>query len=114
MPKLLSRLPKLRFYLDAAGDPRARLAKSWERVAHFLESDLQGSAEHAREILAAIDRLERGEIEAWEETGNVHTLSLTPQGAEIQSEIDPDAAPFHLSLSQLRRILHGWREFLET
>jgi hypothetical protein len=113
MPKLLSRLPTLRFFRDAAGDPRARLAKSWGPIAHFLESDLQGSADHAREILQAIDRLERGEIGSWEETGNVHTLVLSPQKAEIHSEIDTAAPPFHLSLSQLRRILDGWIEFLK-
>lgn len=104
----------MHFYRDAAGDPRATSPAPRELLARFLESDVQGSAEHAREILGAIERV-AGEGGSWQETGNAHTLILSPEGALIESEFEEEgeAAPCRISLDELRAALTGWLAFLE-
>jgi uncharacterized protein YacL (UPF0231 family) len=104
---------QLQFYRDAAGDPRAQCAPPCEPLASFLESDIQGSTAFAHEILRALDRVESGEEEVWEWTGNAHTLTLTGDAASIQSEIEEDAEPCLLSLSQVRQALADWIAFLD-
>jgi uncharacterized protein YacL (UPF0231 family) len=103
----------MHFYRDAAGDPRAVCAESRELLARFLESDVQGSEEHAREILGAIDRVAAGEEPSWEETGNAHTLTLSPDGATIEADFEEEAAPCRIPLDELRDALTGWLAFLE-
>jgi hypothetical protein len=104
----------MHFYRDAAGDPRAASPPPRELLARFLESDVQGSEGHAREILGAIDRVEAGETRSWQETGNAHTLTLSPEGATIEAEFTEDeAAPCRISLDELRAALGGWIAFLE-
>jgi uncharacterized protein YacL (UPF0231 family) len=100
---------QLQFYWDSAGDPRARCP-----LAAFLESDVQGSLAFANEILRALDRIESGEEEVWEVTGNAHTLVLTRDEATIWSEMDEDAEPFVLPLSLLREVVVGWVSFLDN
>ena len=52
----------LEFYRDEAGDPRARAGRDREALAHFLESDVQGSAAFGLEILAAIEAVTEGRL----------------------------------------------------
>lgn len=99
---------QLQFYRDSAGDPRARCP-----LAAFLESDVQGSLEFAHEVLRALDRIESGEEETWEVTGNAHTLALTRDDATIWSEVDEDAEPFVVPTSLLREAVAGWVSFLD-
>ena len=98
----------LEFYDDEAGDPRARGGPGRDLLARFLESDVQGSAAHGREILAAIDRVTAGKEARWERTGNAYTLVLRPGGAAIEPEMDENAAPLHLPLAELRQAVAGW------
>ncbi|HVR95179.1 MAG TPA: hypothetical protein VMW27_01095 [Thermoanaerobaculia bacterium] len=102
---------KLEIYRDEAGDPRARSERSL--LGSFLESDLQGNPEHGREILRAIDEVAAGGAEAWEETGNAHTLILSPDIAVIEAEFE-DAPPCLLSLDELRDAVSAWVAFLEA
>lgn len=104
---------QLQFYRDAAGDARAQCDPPCESLASFLESDIQGSAAFALEILHALDRVEAGEEEVWEWTGNAHTLTLADGAASIQSEMDEEAEPCLLSLSQVRQALADWIAFLD-
>jgi uncharacterized protein YacL (UPF0231 family) len=103
----------MHFYRDAAGDPRAVCAEARELLGRYLESDLQGSAGHAREILGVIDRVVAGETRSWQETGNAHTLILEPEGATIESEMEEEAAPCRIPLDELRDAVTGWLAFLE-
>lgn len=105
---------KLKFYRDDAGDACARGRGRGKLVAAFLESDLQDSPESAREILQAIDDVEAGRADSWERTGNAHTLTLSPQGAAIQDEMDEDAEPYVLSLPEIREAVEGWLSFLNS
>lgn len=103
---------QLQFYWDSEGDPRAYCDPPCGLVAGFLESDVQGSLEFAHEILRALDRVESGEDDTWEVTGNAHTLTLDASGASIRSEVDEDAEPFVLPTSLLREIVADWASFL--
>ena len=105
---------KLKFYRDTAGDARARGRGRGKVVASFLESDLQDSPESAQEILQAIEDVEAGRADSWERTGNAHTLTLSPQGATLQDEMDEDAEPCVLSLPEIREAVAGWISFLSS
>ncbi len=104
---------QLEFYRDSAGDPRARGKGRDEVLASFLEGDLQGSGRHGRAILRAIDRIEAGELDRWEITGNAYTLTLSPGKASLVNEIDEKAEPFELPLAQLKETVAGWTAFVD-
>lgn len=104
---------KLQLYRDTAGDLRARGRGRGKTVAGFLESDLQGSAVSAREVLRALEDVEAGRRESWERTGNAYTLTLSPKGAVLQDEMDEEAEPVSLSLPEVREAVAGWVSFLE-
>jgi hypothetical protein len=111
----------LDFYWDDAGDPRARpeaaggagRAPAGEAMARYLESDVQGSAAQAREIVRIVDRILAGRLQSWSDTGNAHTLTLSPRGAVIAAELDDAAKPVRLPLAELRQAVAGWLAFLE-
>ncbi|HYG61316.1 MAG TPA: YacL family protein [Thermoanaerobaculia bacterium] len=105
----------MHFYRDEAGDPRANSPEPQELLARFLESDIQGSEDYARDILGAIERVEAGKEPSWQETGNAHTLILDSAGATIEAEYEEDgeAPPCRVSLDDLRAALIGWLAFLE-
>lgn len=104
---------QLEFYWDAAGDPRALCKGPGEMVAGFLESDLQGSIASAHEVLRALDGVESGEVPEWERTGNAYTLALSPIGATLWNEMDEDAEPYALALTDLRQVVADWVSFLD-
>ncbi len=108
---------QLEFYWDEAGDPRARVSHAGglgNEVARFLESDLQGSAAAAEEVLRAIDEVESGRVPSWERTGNAHTLTLSRDGATLRNEQDDDAKPHHVALPALHQAVGDWLAFLES
>jgi hypothetical protein len=81
-------------------------------LERFLESDVQGSAAIAADILEALDQIESGEVTTWEMTGNAHTLVLSPEGAEIQPLWEEDARARRVTLAELRAGLERWLERL--
>jgi hypothetical protein len=99
---------KLDFYRDEQGYPRTRGAAEDDLLARFLESDIQGSEATASFFLGLLDRVESGELEHWEGTGNAHTLTLTPEGARIEAEWELEPRELELSHSDLREALNGW------
>ena len=105
---------QLQFYSDADGAPRALCAGPGRAVAGFLESDLQDSTAAAHEVLRGIDEVASGRAASWERTGNAYTLTLSPDGASLQDELDEEAEPFALSLADLRDAVAGWVSFLEN
>jgi len=104
---------KLDFFHDETGEPRARGRGRYDRLASFLESDVQGSRALLRRIARAVESVEAGREERWESTGNAYTLTLTAEGAEIESEVDEEG-PTRLSLADLRAALGEWAEFLSS
>jgi hypothetical protein len=104
---------QLEFYRDSAGDPRARGTGRGEKLAGFLESDLQGSGKGGRAILRAIDRIEAGKLDSREITGNSYTLTLSPAGASLVNENAGDAKPFELTLAELKKAVADWTTFVD-
>jgi uncharacterized protein YacL (UPF0231 family) len=106
----------MRLYRDSSGDPRAHGDKGKELLAQFLESDIQDSVSLGRKVLAAIDKVAGGHLGEWERTGNAYTLTLAPDGAEIEPEMpemaDTTAEPLHLTLAELREGVARWVAFL--
>lgn len=103
---------KLHLYRDADGSPRARGERPGDLLAGYLESDLQGSVTSTVRLLDLLDRLEAGEIEHWEETGNAYTLTLAPEGGTITPEWAEDVAPDLVPLADLRDGLSRWLALL--
>jgi len=105
----------LEFYRDETGDPRARAraGRNREALAHFLESDVQGSAAFALEILAAIEAVSEGRLREWTRTGNSHTLTLSGEGAAIEPDFDEEIDAGIVPLSDLREAVTSWIEFLD-
>jgi len=99
---------KLDLYRDEQGLPRARAEAPDDLLAGLLESDVQGSVVTAFDILGILDRVEAGETDRWEGTGNAHTLTITPGGALIQDELADDTEALHLPLADLREALNAW------
>lgn len=96
---------KLDLYRDDQGLPRAG---GEDLLARFLESDVQGSVITAYDILGMLDRVESGETDLWEGTGNAYTLTLTSEGALIQDELADEVEALHLPLAELREALNAW------
>jgi uncharacterized protein YacL (UPF0231 family) len=107
---------KLELYRDETGEPRARGHGRYARLAAFLESDVQGSRTLLRRIARAVEAVEGGKEERWEETGNAHTLTLTRAGARLQSEVDSAGGDeaVEVSLADLRAALGLWAELLAS
>ena len=105
----------LEFYRDETGDPRARAVadRNREALARFLESDVQGSASSALEVLAAIEAVAEGRLREWTRTGNAHTLILSPEGAAIEPDFSEESDAAVVSLSDLREAVTDWIEFLD-
>ena len=102
----------LEFYRDEAGDPRARAERDREALAHFLESDVQGSATFGLEILAAIEAVTEGRLSEWTRTGNAHTLVLSAEGAAIEPDFHEESEAGLVPLDDLREAVTRWIEFL--
>jgi uncharacterized protein YacL (UPF0231 family) len=105
---------QLEFYRDAAGNPRARCEGPARGVAGFLESDLQDSPAAALEILEAIDEVESGGAPSWRRTGNAYTLTISPEAAVIEDEMNDEAEPYRLTLAEIRGIVEDWLSFLDN
>jgi uncharacterized protein YacL (UPF0231 family) len=105
---------QLEFYRDASGNPRARCEGPARVVAGFLESDLQDSSAAALEILEAIDEVESGGAPSWRRTGNAYTLTVFPEVAAIQDEMNDESEPYRLTLSEIRRVVEDWLSFLDN
>ena len=106
----------LEFHRDADGAPRARAGEGRDHLAGWLESDVQENAALGRKILAAADKVAAGDLDEWERTGNVYTLTLSPEGADLRLELDDvegEAAPLHLPLAELRDAVARWVGFVD-
>ena len=106
----------LKFHRDADGAPRAQGDEGRDHLAGWLESDVQENAALGRKILAAVDKVAAGDLDEWERTGNVYTLTLSPEGGDLRLELDDvegEAKPLHLPLAELRDAIAQWVEFVD-
>ncbi len=102
---------KIKLFQDDQGYPRAEVKKSYQLVALFLESEIQSDKNFAQELLQIIDKIKNHEIESWEETGNVNTLTLNLDKALINNEITNQVN--EVTLDDLQQAILEWMSFLE-
>ncbi len=100
------------FFHDNEGSPHVKTDGAHARAGCYLESDVQGSAAYGKRILAAIRELHGGTRGRFEETGNAHTLTLTPVRALITPELE-NAAPLSMDIAEFEKLLSSWVSFLE-
>ena len=98
---------KLDFYRDESGYPHAR--GDDERLATFLETDLQSSSEICEELLQLLSH----EHETSEFSGNAHHVAITTKTVTIESTADPDAPDRRLSRAEFQRAISDWLSFIE-
>ena len=100
-------MKKIRFYLDENGLPAAEGED--QRLATFLQTDIQGSAEIAQSIIDALrDKDYRGEI-----TGNAHCLIVTRRMAVIESLYDEDTPARTMPRVDLLKTMERWLTYIK-
>jgi hypothetical protein len=97
----------LEFYTDDSGNPCAR--GNDERLAVFLQSDLQGSIQVTRDL---IEKVANGQVRS-EFHGNGHSVIISPQLATIESNFDDEAPDRRLPREDLLAHLREWLAFIE-
>lgn len=102
---------RIRLFRDEKGYPHAEVSKSWKVLALFLEADIQRDQRWGQEIIQIINKVQNQEISNWEETGNVHTLFVTPEGVQIVNEFTNDTCS--LSIKDLKQAIEDWLMFIE-
>lgn len=103
----------LRCFYSENGSPRATGDDKNILVAYYLESDIQGDTLRCQELLKIAQDVQSNQIPQWEETGNAHTLTLTPTQAIIEAEFDESLAPLNIPLTQFKQALQKWLDFLQ-
>ncbi|MCH9669936.1 MAG: hypothetical protein K0U93_00660 [Gammaproteobacteria bacterium] len=97
-------MDELEFYRDDSGNPCVR--GDDERVARFVESDLQGSVEVTESLLALLAGTAPAEF-----NGNAHSVTITPMLATIECHFD-DGPDRRLERQELATVVRAWLEFI--
>ncbi|WP_119166179.1 hypothetical protein [Algihabitans albus] len=92
--------------------PKVVAKPGYEALAGFLQSDLQGGRAGVARLLADLERVERGEVERLERSGNAYRLSLQRGPVLLQPLHDPDQPDCRIDVALLRRTLEVWRAAL--
>lgn len=77
-------------------------------LASFLQSDVQGDLAAARELLAAIGAVERGEPPQPAAIGNAYAVSLSAEGMTIRNAIIKGSHPEQYGFDEARQALGVW------
>lgn len=97
----------LEFYRDEEGNPCVRGAD--ERLATFIQTDLQGSVQITSDLIAL---LEDSEVNS-EFHGNAHSLSISSKTVTIEANFDDDAPDRRVSRDEMLKTLNDWRVFVK-
>jgi hypothetical protein len=93
--------------------PRRRSGRHGAVLAAFLQSDVQGDAAAAGELLDAIAGVRRGEPPQPEAIGNAFAVRITADGAALRNVISADSRPEHYSLDEFGAALDAWIAAIE-
>jgi hypothetical protein len=103
----------MKFFRDGEGNPGVEGGSSSQLIDRFLTEDIQDSPATCRRVLMTIQRIFLGEVSSWRQVGNAHVLSLSTEGAVVESLFEQEARPSRLSLEDFQEILQSWLHFLE-
>ena len=95
------------------GRARPGSARHGEILASFLQSDVQGDIETARNLLTETIAAERGETPQPGGAGNAFAITISPEGAVIRNAVVEGAVAEHYSLAELRAALETWIAAIE-
>ena len=99
-------MDKLEFYIDESGQPCARGTD--QRLATYLETDLQGSQAITKTIIEALENQSfRGDI-----NGNGHCVTFSNQTVSIESLFDDEAAARRIKRSDMIKAVQRWLKFI--
>jgi len=97
---------KLTFYVDDDGNPSA--SGDDERLAVYLQTDIQGSASMAEELIAHLEDSDfRGEF-----NGNAHSVDFRENSVMIAANFDEEAPDRCLSREEMLATVTAWLTFI--
>ncbi len=97
----------LEFFRDEDGNPCARGED--ERLATFIQTDLQGSVQVVSDLIAQLEQESSSEFH-----GNAHSLSITTKTVTIEANFDDEAPDRRIARDEMLEELNAWREFLQS
>lgn len=98
----------LEFYIDADGNPAA--GGEDERLAVYLQTDIQGSASIAQELIMRLeDPNYRGEF-----NGNAHSVDIRENSVMIEANFDEDAPDRCVSRDEMLITVKAWLDFINA
>ena len=103
---------QLRLYKDDRGVPRAEVPPPREALGWWLAQDIQSDRDACDELLSVIQDIRSGKRAEWEGTGNVHTITITPEGARIETEFAEPPRTAEVSLDELEDALRRWKALI--
>jgi hypothetical protein len=95
-----------------AARPRRGSGRHGAVLASFLQSDVQGDADAARGLLAAIAAARRGEPPQPAALGNAFAIAIAADGATLRNVILAEA-PENYTLDELESALETWIAAIE-
>lgn len=98
----------IRCYRDSHGFPRVSVDRGHPNIGAFLEQDVQGSVDGAKEYLTIAEDVEQGRRSDWTGTGNAHTVTIQPGRVAIENIWDEDLGIAELSIEQFKHSLRQW------
>lgn len=103
---------QLRLYKDERGIPRAEAPPPQEALGWWLNQDIQRDLGACDEVLSVIQDIRAGRLANWEGTGNVHTITITREGARIETEFAVPPRTAEVSLDELQEAISRWKELI--
>ena len=96
----------LEYYRDEDGNACAR--GSDDRLATFIQTDLQESASVTESLIATL----KSDQSHAEFNGNAHSVSITPETVVIDSNFDDEMPDRRVSRAELIEHLEAWLTFI--
>jgi hypothetical protein len=84
-------------------------------LAGYLNNDIQGSAEHAQDVLHHLDAVQSGREPAWSESGNAYVIAISPEAVTLDFHWVGEGKTTieTISAGDLRAALQAWVDTLE-
>lgn len=102
-----------KFYRDEHGMLSASMPPKYEYLGEYLISDIQGSRDHAREVLDEVLNVKTGAKEKWEQDGNAYALTVTKGTALIEGQWE-EGIHVEVPIDDFVRAVSDWLKFLES
>jgi len=88
----------------------AIVAKPYELVGLYLESDIQDCVEECDELLDICKKVEKGDLVSWGGCGNANEITIEP--GKVTIELMFICEKVVVSLSDYRIAVETWRSFI--